>query len=173
MKKFIPAIIAAVVSVFISGCEDERLDHMLWFYTCESKNETGVSRTVVKMPNSGFEVIANKREFMSSADLERVDLAYVDMPDGTRLIGLQVTCNAKGAKKLSRETAAAMGGWILMKENQVPVGLRNIDMMMNGGKFFIPLEFPEGTDLQQKVEEFNKDISVIAPRVMERDNSLW
>lgn len=173
MKKILTGFMLSILALGFSACSDEEVKNMVFFYTCEARNEIGVSRQKVVMPKSAFELIANKREFMSSADMERVDVAQIRMPDGEIVTGFLFTCNEKGRKKLYRETAANMGGWILMKENTSPVALRKIDTIIQDGKLFMVLEFPEGTDLFKKIEDYNKDIQIIAPRVMEREQSLW
>lgn len=173
MKKLIIALALSTLAVAFSACNDEKVETLLLFYTCEARNELGVSRQKVVMPESGFELIANKREFMSSADLERVDVAQVVMPDGNPVTGFLFTCNEKGQKKLYREAAANMGGWILLKENSKPIALRKIDTIIQDGKLFMVLEFPKDTDLFKKAEAYNKDIQVIAPKVREKEESLW
>lgn len=173
MKKLITGFLLALSVFGFSGCDDEKVDTMVYFYICESRNELGVSRQKVLMPESGFELIANKREFMTSADMERVDVAQVVMPDGQPVTGFLFTCNEKGKKKLYRETAASMGGWILMKENTDPVALRKIDTIIQDGKLFMVLEFPQDTDLFAKAADYNKNIQIIAPRVKAREENLW
>lgn len=173
MKKILTGFLLSILALGFSACSDDEIKNMLFFHICEARNEIGVSRQRVTMPKSGFELIANNSEFMTSADLERVDVAQIQMPDGKLVTGFLFTCNERGRKRLYRETAASMGGWILMKENTKPVALRRIDTLIQDGKLFMVLEFPEDTDLFKKAEEYNKDIQVIAPRVMEREQSLW
>lgn len=173
MKKIITGFLLAVMAFGFFGCDEENVETMVYFYTCEARNELGVSRQKVVMPESGFEVIANKKEFMTSADMQRVDVAQVQMPDGKLITGFLFTCNEKGQKKLYRETAANIGGWILMKENSNSVALRKIDTIIQDGKLFMVLEFPADTDLFMKAAEYNKDINIIAPRVRAKEENLW
>ncbi len=173
MKRLTIAIMLVISALLISACSDENVENMLFFYSCEARSELGISRQKVVMPESGFELIANKREFMSSADLERVDVAKIVLPDGKPVTGFLFECNEKGTKKLYRETASNMGGWILLRENTTPIALRKIDTIIQDGKLFMVLEFPEDTDLFQKVDAYNKDIQIIAPKVREREESLW
>ncbi|MBO6103396.1 MAG: hypothetical protein J6P03_09135 [Opitutales bacterium] len=173
MKKTILAFALAALTLLTSSCDDEEVKTMLMFYTCEAKNTVGLSRQTVKMPYSNFEVIANKRECMTSADFDSVDIAEVRTPNGGAIKGFLFNCNERGVKKLFRETSANLGGWILLTENGNPVGLRKIDMIIQDGKLFMLLEFPKGTDLTEKLMDYNKSVQVLSKRVTEEENSLW
>ena len=172
-KNLIVLFFALLSSLFLSACDDDKVDTFLTFYTCEAKNSTGVSREVVKMPVSNFEVIANKKEFLTSADFDSMDIAEVRTPNGGTIRGFLFNCNEKGKNKLFRESSANLGGWILLRENGVAVGLRKIDMVMQDGKLFMLLEFAEGTDLTKKAISYNESIRIISTKVREEEESLW
>ena len=87
MKRLTIALMLVISTLLISACSDENVENMLFFYSCEARSELGISRQKIVMPESGFELIANKREFMSSADLERVDVAKIVLPDGKPVTG--------------------------------------------------------------------------------------
>lgn len=173
-KNFLKFLLLMATSILLFSCNDEEVKSVLTFHTCEAKASYNVSREKLQMPISKFEVIVNKKEFMTSADFDSVDIAEVRTPNGGAIRGFLFNCNEKGVKKLFRETSANLGGWILLKENGQPVGLRKVDIAMQDGKLFMLLEFPEGTDLTKKALDYNESIKIISAKVRDEEKiMLW
>lgn len=171
MKKILHYALLAFSAFSISGCIwDETIENYLTLHVCEARNEIGVSRERVKMPETGVEFIVQKEAFMTMGDLDSVDVAEVyDPSSGTTIRGFVLNCNGKGIKKLFRETSKSMGGWILLKENGNPRAIRKIDSIISNGKLFMLLEYPRETDLFKKAQDYTKDIVKVQKEIAERE----
>ena len=104
MKKILHYALLAFSAFSISGCIwDETIENYLTLHVCEARNEIGVSRERVKMPETGVEFIVQKEAFMTMGDLDSVDVAEVyDPSSGTTIRGFVLNCNGKGKKALPR-----------------------------------------------------------------------
>ncbi len=174
MKKFLTYafLIASIFS--LSGCFwGEKIENFLTLHVCEARNELGVSREKIKMPETGVEFIGIKDPFMTIGDLESVDVAEVyDPSTGEVIRGFTLNCNPKGTKKLFRETSKSMGRWIILKENGKPCAIRKIDSIISNGKLFMQLEYPRETDIFKKAQDYSKDIIKVAEEIAERE-AAW
>lgn len=171
MKKFLTYTFL-VASIFsLSGCFwGDKIENYLTLHIGEARNEIGVSRERVKMPETGVEFIVQKEAFMTLGDLDSVDVAEVYDPSSrTTIRGFLLNCNGKGIKKLFRETSKSMGGWILLKENGKPCAIRKIDSIISNGKLFMQLEYPRETDIFKKAQDYSKDIKKINEEIAERE----
>lgn len=177
MKKTLHIIMSAALA-FLSGCslwEDEKIENYLTLHMCEARNEIGLSREMVRMPETGVEFIAVKEPFMGMGDLDSVDVAEVYDPYlNKKIVGFQLNCGRMGVKKLYRETSNAMGGWIILKENGKPCAIRKIDSIISNGKLFMMLEYPKDTDIYKKAQDYSRDIKKVQKKLDRREAMfLW
>ena len=112
------------------------------------------------MPISGLNVIMEKKQFMYTGDLKRVDLAQITLPDGATILGYNFLCNERGTRHLMRETGANMGGYIIVLYDGNPIAVRKIDMMITDGSFFAPAEIADEKKIKEIFEKMDKSISV-------------
>ncbi len=162
--KRVTAILSAVISAFcIVACNsDDDADKKLLTFHVGSKNsiDSGISRETVVMPLSEFAIITNKDQFMYSGDIDKVELAQVNDRGGP-VSGFYFTCQERGQKRLVQATGANMGGFIVVKFDGAPIGLRKIDTVITDGRIFVCSEVAPGTDLEKFVEEMNASIKKV------------
>lgn len=158
MKRLLQTAVLCTITLLAWGCSD-KVDNLLTFHIATPKGTTaGMTIEDVTMPGTGFTVKTNRDFFMYTADLTGVDLAEVTTVDGSKLKGLLFYCDRRGARRLYQETAANIGGQVILKDNGVPIGLRRIDVVMSDGKIFVVTEFPEETDMFEIIESYRKSI---------------
>ena len=176
MKKILNLTALLALMSALCGCFwDEKIENNLTLHVCESRSEIGISRETVRMPETGVDFTVVKEPFMTMGDLESVDVAEVYDPYAARMItGFQLNCAGMGAKKLFRETSKSIGGWILLKENGNPRAIRKIDSIITNGKLFMMLEYPKGTDIYQKAQDYSRDIKKVQEKLDRREAMfLW
>ncbi len=172
LSKLVFCLAAALLSIFFASCsssgnDDEKL---ITFHIGTSRNiSTGLTKSLVTMPQSGFTLVVDNDPFMYSGDLNRVDVAKIIMPaSGMPLFGFLFDCNDSGVKKLYYKSASNMGGYIVMLYQGAPVGLRKIDAPIDNGELFIVPELPLDTDLQEKADDMNASIKAIGEIVKKK-----
>ncbi len=174
MKRFTAIVSMAVSAFFIAACSssDDDADKKLLTFHVGSQNsiDSGISRETVVMPLSNFAIITSKDQFMYNGDLVKVELAQVN-DHGGPITGFYFTCQERGRKRLIQATGANMGGFIVVKFNGEPIGLRKIDTVITDGKIFVCSEVEPGTDLEKFVEEMNAAIKKI--NEIKSSSSKW
>ncbi len=162
MKKFIKIFCSFLSLALLGGCGEDEIKTFVSFHIGSSSNVMGVgsSREPIEMEGSKFRLLCDPNPFIYSGDLERVDVARVDTPDGMKIDGFYFKCDIDGTRKLLAVTASNLNNFIVMKINGVPMGLRRIDTIISDGMLFVIADVPMKTVLQKVADDINESIVI-------------
>lgn len=148
----------------ICGCSIDGPTKMFTFHLGNSRSiASELARSSVTMPVSGFTVVTNNDYFMYSGDLEHVDWSYCKAVDNEKVYGFTFKCNDRGRKRLLQATAGNMGGFIVVKYDGTPIGIRLIDTAITNGELFVVAEIPDTSEseIARLLKEMNESIENI------------
>ncbi len=163
MKNLLKALVLSLSTLLFSGCMEDEVKTLVTFHIGSGANilPQSIARDIVELPGSGHRLMCNNHPFLYGGDLERVDVARVDMPDVISIDGFYFRCSIDGTRKLLAASAANLNNFIVLKINDVPMGLRKIDTIIHDGMLFVIADVPPKTELQKIADDINESILTI------------
>ncbi len=163
MKNLFNTVILSLLALFCNGCMEDEVKHLVTFHVGTGANilPASIARDIVEMPGSGYRLMCNNHPFLYSGDLERVDVARVDTPDGMKIDGFYFKFTIDGTRKLLAISASNLNNFIIMQLNGMPMGIRKVDTVIHDGMLFVIADVPPNTVLQKVADDINESIMTI------------
>ncbi len=166
MRKLSKLILSLCLISSLSACFRAQPENAFTFHLAQTRT-TGLEQNITEteLPLSGISCNVDSQHFMSSNELEDVDIATVTLDSGERIDGFYFTTTALGKNRLLSATAANQGAFVVLKEshgkelNNV-VGARQIDSTISNGKIFIipEIEFKSNEELDELIIKWKESI---------------
>ncbi len=177
MKKTIVSMLALAVGVLISSCksdEDKEKCLITFHLGVTSGVPGGITLENAYLPVSKRTIIIEKKPFMYSGDLVKVDLVQFEQFGGVKLDGFQFTCTDSGVKRLTQATGSTLGGIVVIKVNEKIIASRPIDSLINTADFgaLSEIQGMNREELEKLYEDMNNGIKEFKD-VKEKNNEVF
>lgn len=156
MKRLRPLVLfaAALAALVFPGCKSMEIEnpHVPTIYLEASVSVPGDEHPFVTLPVSGTKVRVFSQPLFDPMDIIRIEMVQVD-----RGLAVRYLLTPKASRQMIRTSVDNIGYRFVFFDNELPIGARMIDGVINDGILYTFLEVPD-EELPELVAEMNRTL---------------